>query len=109
MRGLICCVLLVLMAGNVLAADCVVGIVITNLRPDGVRATSSVLDVTLYSDIASCNVALSAQARALPHTAAAHAYPWDGWTFDCHVPTFCDPSDKGAVEPFRLVVYAKKE
>lgn len=108
MRGMICGVVLALVAGNVLADDCVVGSIITNLRPDGVRATSSVLDITLYPNIASCNDALSAQARALPHTTAAHAYPWDGWTFDCHVPTSCNPSDKRSVEPFSRVVYAKK-
>lgn len=110
MRGTLCFVALALMAGTAVADDCVVGSVISNLRPDGVHATSGVIDVTLYHDIASCNAALSYQARELPKTAAAHAYPYDSLTFDCRLPTLCSPSDRGNVEPFSRVVYtyAKK-
>ena len=98
---------LALVAGQSLAADCVVGTEVTNIRPDGVRAVSSVFSVNIYSDVKSCNDALSYQARYLPLADAAKAFPWDSLTFDCHVPSSCHPSDENSVDPFRRVVYMK--
>lgn len=101
-------ILLILVAGQTLADDCVVGTEIINLRPDGAKAVSSVLSVEIYSDIRSCNDALAYKARYLPLTAAAKAYPWDSLTFDCHIPGSCHPIDEGSVEPFSRVVYVKR-
>lgn len=108
MRGKVFGVLLVFTAGQALADDCVVGTEITNVRPDGVHAVSSVFSVKLYSDIRSCNDALSYQARNLPLSAAAKAYRWDSLTFDCHVPSSCSPADQGDIEPFSQVVYMSR-
>ena len=101
-------VFLIFFAGRVLAGDCVVGTEISNMRPDGVRAVGSVFYVDIYSDIKSCNEALSYNAHYLPMTAAAKAYPWDSLTFDCHVPNSCHPSDEGSVKPFSRVIYMEK-
>lgn len=108
MRGKVFGALLAFTVGHALADGCVVGTEITNIRPDGVHAVSSVFSVHLYADIRSCNDALSYQARNLPETAAAKANLWDSLTFDCHVPGSCYPADQGAVEPFSRVVYVSR-
>ena len=92
-------------ATHALANDCVVGSEVANLRPDSVHAISSVFSVEIYSDIKSCNEAVSYQAQHLPQTEAAKSYPWDSLTFDCHVPKACNPLDAGEVLPFSRVVY----
>jgi hypothetical protein len=105
MRRLVVGIVLAFTAAHAVADGCVVGTEITNVRPDGTRAVSSVFSVALYSDVKSCNDALSYKAKYLPLTSAAKAYPWDSLTFDCHVPESCHPSDVERVQPFSRVVY----
>jgi hypothetical protein len=108
MRGIVIGIVCAFAAGHAVADGCVVGTEVTNVRPDGTRAVSSVFSVAIYPDVKSCNDALSYQAKNLPLTSAAKAYPWDSLTFDCHVPETCHPNDVETVQPFSRVVYVSQ-